>query len=178
MALAALDAAGFESIGLDISDWAVRQAAQRLGPGRVWMCDVENGELPHEVRWRRPFGTLVLSSVFEHFKLSQLSGPGTKLFIDTTNAESLTHALFDRQWEGYFDWTHLGIEQVSVKSLRQELPRLGWRIEELVTRIVWDGSADPTRATLREWWAADARFRRLLTERELGDLITCVAVKE
>jgi hypothetical protein len=43
--------------------------------------------------------------------------------------------------------------------------------------VVWDGNADPTHATLREWWASDARFRRLLTERDLGDLITCVATR-
>jgi hypothetical protein len=31
--------------------------------------------------------------------------------------------------------------------------------------------------TLRDWWVADARFRRLLTERDLGDFVTCVAVR-
>ncbi|MFQ5668584.1 MAG: hypothetical protein ACE5I7_19435, partial [Candidatus Binatia bacterium] len=82
------------------------------------------------------------------------------------------------QWEGYFDATHHGIDQVSARRLRDELPQLGWRIQHLSTHRVWDSDADPTRATLREWWAGDARFRRLLTERDLGDLITCVAVKE
>jgi len=78
---------------------------------------------------------------------------------------------------GYFDWTHLGIDRVALRTLRDELPRQGWRIAQLTTHRVWDGDADPTRATLREWWAADARFRRLLTERDLGDLITCIAVE-
>jgi hypothetical protein len=78
----------------------------------------------------------------------------------------------------YFDSTHHGVDQITVKSLREELPRLGWKVSELATRLIWDADADPTRATLRQWWAADARFRRLLAERELGDFITCVAVRE
>jgi hypothetical protein len=32
-------------------------------------------------------------------------------------------------------------------------------------------------AVLQALRAADARFRRLLAERDLGDLLTCVAVK-
>jgi hypothetical protein len=44
------------------------------------------------------------------------------------------------------------------------------RIKGLFLRLL-------SRATLREWWAIDARFRRLLAERELGDIITCAAVK-
>jgi len=39
------------------------------------------------------------------------------------------------------------------------------------------GNADPTHATLREWWASDARFVVCSWERDLGDLITCVATK-
>ena len=141
--------------------------------------------MPAQANANSPFGALVFSSVFEHFrdpfavldKLTTLTGPGALLLITTANADSLTHALFGPQWEGYFDWTHLGIDRVSVRTLRVELPRLGWRIEQLTTHAVWDGDADPTRATLREWWVADARFRRLLTERDLGDFITCIAVK-
>ncbi len=184
--LAALDTVGLPSFGLDVSEWAVGRAAERIGPSRAWVCDVERAPLPAEVKGRCPYGALVFSAVFEHFSnpfavldnLGGLTSRGAVLVITTSNAESLTHALFGSQWEGYFDWTHLGVDRVSVKSLREELPKLGWRIVKLTTHLVWDGNADPTRATLREWWGADARFRRLLVERDLGDMITCVAVKE
>ena len=183
--LAALDAVGLPSVGLDLSEWAVARAAARLGPGRAWVCDIEKDELPVAVTTQRPFGTLVLAAVLEHFRdpfavlarLTPLAERGTVLVIITTNRDSLSQTLFGTQWEGHFDWTHRSVEQISVKALRAELPALGWRVEELTTKLVWDVSADPTRATLREWWAADARFRRLLAERELGDIITCVAVK-
>ena len=184
--LAALDAAGLPSIGVDVSAWAVARAAERLGPGHAWLCDVERDPLPGEVKARGPFGALVLAAVFEHFRdpfavLATLTGcarPGTVLLIMTANAHSLSHALFGPDWEGYFDWTHHGVDQITVSSLREELPRLGWKVSELSTRLIWDADADPTRATLRQWWAADARFRRLVVERELGDFITCVAVRE
>lgn len=183
--LAALDAEGLTGVGVDISEWAIARAAERLGPGRTWICDVEKDELPAAITARRPFGTLVLAAVLEHFRepfavlarLTPLAAPGTVLVISTTNRDSLSQLLFGSEWEGHFDWTHRSVDQISARTLRAELPALGWRIERLTTDLVWDISADPTRATVREWWATDARFRRLLAERELGDIVTCVAVK-
>ena len=124
-------------------------------------------------------------SVLEHFadpfavldRLSQLIPRGGRLFLTTTNSDGIGHRLFGPDWEGYFDWTHHGVDRVSARTLRDALQRLGWNIELLETNVVWDGSADPTHATLREWYASDARFRRLLAERDAGDLITCVATK-
>jgi 2-polyprenyl-3-methyl-5-hydroxy-6-metoxy-1,4-benzoquinol methylase len=183
--LAALDAEGLTGVGIDISEWAIARAAERLGPGRTWVCDFEKDELPAAITARRPFGTLVLAAVLEHFRepfavlarLTPLAAPGTVLVISTTNRDSLSQMLFGSEWEGHFDWTHRSVDQISARTLRAELPALGWRIERLTTDLVWDISADPTRATVREWWATDARFRRLLAERELGDIVTCVAVK-
>jgi 2-polyprenyl-3-methyl-5-hydroxy-6-metoxy-1,4-benzoquinol methylase len=183
--LAALDAEGLTGVGVDISEWAIARAAERLGPGRTWVCDFEKDELPAAITARRPFSTLVLAAVLEHFRepfavlarLTPLAAPGTVLVISTTNRDSLSQMLFGSEWEGHFDWTHRSVDQISARTLRAELPALGWRIERLTTDLVWDISADPTRATVREWWATDARFRRLLAERELGDIVTCVAVK-
>ena len=183
--LAALDAEGLTGVGVDISEWAIARSAERLGPGRTWVCDVEKDELPASITARRPFGTLVLAAVLEHFRepfavlarLTPFAASGAVLVISTTNRDSLSQMLFGSEWEGHFDWTHRSVDQISARTLRAELPALGWRIERLTTDLVWDISADPTRATLREWWVTDARFRRLLAERELGDIITCVAVK-
>jgi hypothetical protein len=128
----------------------------------------------------------VLASVFEHFRhpfavleqLTRLTAPGALLILMTSNADSLTHRIFGADWEGYFDWTHHGVDAVSAATVREGLRRLGWRIEQMTTHHVWDGSDDPTRATLRDWFSADARFERLLVERDLGDFITCVAVRD
>lgn len=183
--LAACEAAGLAAVGVDVSEWAVARAAERVGAGRAWVCDFEKDELPAEVAARGPFDALVLAAVLEHFRepfavlgrLTRLAAPGAVLVIVTTNRDSLSHVLFGDQWEGHFDWTHKSVERISAPSLRAELSALGWRIARMDTNRLWDVSADPTRATLREWWASDARFRRLLVERDLGDLLTCVAIK-
>jgi 2-polyprenyl-3-methyl-5-hydroxy-6-metoxy-1,4-benzoquinol methylase len=181
--LAALRDAGLEATGVDLSPWAVERARARVGEV-VWACDVEREPLPAAVVRRGPFGCFVLASVLEHFSdprgvLASLAGvaaPGAALIVLTTNGDSFTHRLFGRDWEGYFDWTHKGVDAVTPQSLRRWLAELGWSIRELRTWHLWDSSSDPTHATLRDWHAADARFRTLLAERELGDFIACVAV--
>lgn len=183
--LADLMAAGFDAVGIDYSAWAVERARERVGADRVWQFDVERECTDSALASRAPFGALIMLSVFEHFadpfavleRLSALVAPGGRLFLTTTNADSLGHGISGRDWEGYFDWTHLGVDLVSARSIREGFPRLGWRVEQLETTVIWDGNADPTHATLREWSGSDARFRRLLSERDLGDLITCVATK-
>jgi len=188
--LAALRAAGHRAYGVDISTWAVDRANERLGgasaAGRAaWVCDAGSEALPAELVAQGPFGSVVMWAVLEHFvdpfaTLAKLGGsiaPGGLLVVNTTNADSLTHQLFGRQWEGHFDGSHFGVERISLRSLGEQLPRLGWDIVRLDSHLVWDTSADPLHATLREWYAADARFRRLIAETGRGDLITCVARK-
>jgi 2-polyprenyl-3-methyl-5-hydroxy-6-metoxy-1,4-benzoquinol methylase len=182
--LAALRAAGFDACGLDVSSWAVEAARRRVGD-IVWHCDIERDAVPAAVAARGPFDCFVLASVLEHFaqpnqvlaKLAELAAPGATLIVLTTNADSLTHRLLGSDWEGYFDWTHKGVDVVTPRSLRRWLVEMGWTPREMRTSHLWNSSADPTHATLREWHAADARFRALLAERELGDFITCVAVR-
>jgi hypothetical protein len=183
--LSALRDEGIDAYGIDFSEWAVDRARERVGADRVWRCDVERDPLPDAAVSRAPFRLLVLASVFEHFsrpfdvleRLTVLTPPGATLLLITSNADSLTHRIFGRDWEGYFDWTHRGVDGVTADSIRGGLPKLGWQLRDLRTWHVWDGSEDPTHATLRDWHAADARLRTLLAERELGDFITCVAVR-
>jgi len=184
--LATLEKLGTEAHGVDISEWAVEQANKRVGKQRASVCDVENENLPSSLTAAAPFGALVLWAVFEHFsdpvavmkKLEPLSRPGTLLLLNTTNADSLTRFLFRNDWEGHYDYSHFGVEIVGVDYIRRELPKLGWRIRSLDTHQIWDRNADPTHACLRDIWDMDARFRRLIIERELGDMILCVAEKK
>ena len=176
---------GIPAMGVDFSEWAVEQARGRVGADRVFVADVERQGLPEPIVREAPFGAIVLHAVLEHFgdplsvleRLTALTRPGSRIFITTTNADSLCHRLFGPDWEGYFDGTHRGVDRVSVEVLRQWLTKLGWRIERLDTTLIWDGSADPDHATLRDWWGADARFRALVAEKDLGDLLTCVATR-
>jgi 2-polyprenyl-3-methyl-5-hydroxy-6-metoxy-1,4-benzoquinol methylase len=177
---------GITGFGLDISEWAISEAARRLGPDRVAVANIEADPIPEAMGDHGPFATIVLFSVLEHLanppdvlaRLSRVSAPGTLLLLQTTNADSLAHRIFGRDWEGYFDWTHKSVECISTKTVTSWLESLGWRVAECRTWMVWDRSAEPTHATLREWFDADARFRRLIVERDLGDLLWCIAIKQ
>jgi 2-polyprenyl-3-methyl-5-hydroxy-6-metoxy-1,4-benzoquinol methylase len=177
---------GFSAFGLDFSEWAVGEAQRKCGVDRVWRCDVESDPLPAGVLAQAPFGTVVLWAVYEHFrnpravleKLSRLTVPGSLLLINTTNADSLSHLVFETDWEGYFDWTHHGVDTVSPRALKSDLRSLGWRVEVLETDRFWHAGVDPDHAALRDAWSNDARFRALLRARDLGDFVLCVAVKE
>ena len=181
----ALSSSGFDTYGVDISQWAVEQATRRVGPGRAWICNIEDHPLPDALGGEGRFGVLLLWAVLEHFRdpfavLSKLAPSlkrGGLLVINTTNAASLGHFLFGRDWEGHFDYSHHGVDRVSAITLADELKSIGFDCLEITTSQLWDTCADPTHATLREWWAADSRFRLLLTERQLGDLLHCAALK-
>lgn len=176
---------GIAGLGLDVSDWAVGEATKKIGPNRVWAIDLERDPMPDAVRQAGPLGTIVMFSVLEHLRhpqavlaaLTDLSARGTLLLLETTNADSLSHRVFGSDWEGYFDRTHMSVDTCSARTVPAWLESLGWRVVERRTRLMWDRSADPTHHTLRDWWDADARFRRLLAERDLGDLVLCVAIK-
>jgi 2-polyprenyl-3-methyl-5-hydroxy-6-metoxy-1,4-benzoquinol methylase len=176
---------GIAGVGLDVSDWAVSQAARRLGPNRVWRVDLDRDPLPQGLQRAAPFRTIVMFAVLEHLAdpqaalatLTKVSAPGTLLLLETTNCDSLCHRVFGGDWEGYFDNTHHAVDRVGVRTVAPWLRALGWTIAEQRTKVIWDRSADPTHATFRDWWDSDARFRRLLDERDLGDLLFCAAVK-
>ena len=153
--LEALGRRGIDGYGVDISEWAVARASETLGAGRVFRCDAELDPLPAELIAKAPFRTLILWAVFEHFrdpfrvlaKLSELAAPGAVLLLNTTNADSLCHRVFGQEWEGYFNGSHYGIDQVSVASVRRELAAMGWRIERMKTDTL--GTGAPTRCTRR-----------------------------
>jgi 2-polyprenyl-3-methyl-5-hydroxy-6-metoxy-1,4-benzoquinol methylase len=176
---------GIAGYGVDVSEWAVAQAAAKLGPNRVWQVDLDRDPLPTAIRAAGPLRTIVMFSVLEHLRdpravlasLTEVAAPGTLLLLETTNCESLCHRVFGGDWEGYFDRTHHAVDRVGVRTVSQWLTDLGWTVAERRTRMIWDGSADPTHATFRDWWDSDARFRQMLHERDLGDLVYFAAVK-
>ena len=183
--LAALARDGYDVSGVDFSAWAVEQAAGALGPGRAFRADVEADGFPPPIAARAPFGAVILWMVLEHFRepfavlasVRAITRPGSVVLIYTTNADSLSHHIFGDDWEGYFDWTHHGVDHVSVRSLREAFSSPDWELLRLTTETFWAVNADPLVASAREWFDADARFRLLLSERDLGDFLLCIAVR-
>jgi SAM-dependent methyltransferase len=178
-----LIARGYDAYGLEPSDWALARARERVGAQRVVHGSLTAEGVPPELAARGPFGAIVMWSVLEHCAeplealaaVTRLAANDARLIIHTSNSDSLTHRLFGASWEGFVDWTHAGVSQVSLTSLTRGLSALGWDVLSCHTDGVWARDADPTAATVRDWWSRDARFRRLIRERDAGDFITCVA---
>jgi hypothetical protein len=164
---------GIAGVGLDL---AGDEAARAIDPA---------GRLPADVRAEAPFRTILMISVLERLRdpqaslaaLTALATTGTVLVLDTINADSLSRRVFGGDWEGYVDRAPASADAVTACTVPAWLEGLGWRVVERRTRLTWGHSEDPTHHTLRDWWRQDARFRRLLAERDLGDRVLCVAIK-
>jgi hypothetical protein len=165
---------GIAGVGLDL---AGDEAARAIDPAR--------GPLPADVRAEAPFRTILMIAVLEGLRdpqaslaaLTALATTGTVLVLDTINADSLSRRIFGGDWEGYVDRAPVSADAITARTVPAWLEGLGWRVVERRTRHTWDHSEDPTHHTLRDWWRQDARFRRLLAERDLGDRVLCVAIK-
>jgi 2-polyprenyl-3-methyl-5-hydroxy-6-metoxy-1,4-benzoquinol methylase len=174
--------AGFDAYGVDISPFAVAQAQRLVGGDHAKCADLDVQEIPFSGR----FETIWMWDVLEHFrvpdavlaKVSERAAQGTLLFLHTSNAESLTHRLFARDWEGYSDYSHRGVDQVTCKSLRGWLARLGWKITNFECGGVWIAGSDPVMLRLRDVFTWMPELKSLLEEADLGDFITLVATKQ
>lgn len=173
--------AGFDAYGVDVSEFAVAEAGKRVGSDRVRRCDVDGEDWP----FPGPFDAFVLFDVLEHSthprrlleQITERSRPGAGLFVTTSNADSLTHRLFGPDWEGYTDYSHHGIDQITATTLPAWLGELGWRVERWECRDIWVEGADPAALRLREVFRSVPELSTLLAERDLGDAIFVAARK-
>ncbi|MBA4062724.1 MAG: hypothetical protein C0501_03285 [Isosphaera sp.] len=174
--------AGYDAYGVDVSEFAVAEAAKRVGPDRVRRCNVDQEPIP----FPGPFDAVFLWDVLEHSadpaaflrKLTGHAAPGSWIFIHTSNAESLTRRLLGPDWEGYYDYSHYGIDRVSVTTVPAWLRDLGWRVERTDCYWVWVDAADPALRQLADAFTRVPELAALLAERDLGDMILVVARKE
>lgn len=173
--------AGYDAYGVDISEFAVAEAGQSIGAERVRRCDIDSEEVP----FPGPFDVLWMADVLEHSahpdlllrKVTRLAHQGTWLFLNTSNADSLTHKLLGADWEGFSDYSHHGVTQVSTESLKRWLEELGWELVEWHCGNLWIEGVDPALLRLREVFKRVPELATWLYERELGDVIQLAARK-
>jgi 2-polyprenyl-3-methyl-5-hydroxy-6-metoxy-1,4-benzoquinol methylase len=171
--------AGFDAHGVDISEFAVTEAARRVGDNRVRRCNLDADAVPFD----KAFDVFWMWDVLEHSseprrlleKITRASRPGTTLFLHTSNIDSLTHQVLGKDWEGYSDYSHHGIEAISASNLALWLDELGWGVLDWRCQHLWVGGTDPVLLRLRDAFHRIPELALFLSERGLGDMITVVA---
>ena len=132
--LEALEKAGYEADGLELSPHAAELASRRTR-GQVVR---QGAEEPFPFPEGR-FDAITLLDVIEHLQdypaalasCRRCLRPGGKLFVITLNAHSLARPLLGKRWAWYQDPTH--IHMFSPRMLREGLEGAGMEVETLKT---------------------------------------------
>ena len=132
--LAALESAGYEAHGIEVSAHAAEQARRRIRGPVIQQGAEESFPFPDG-----HFDAVTLLDVIEHLagypaalaSCARCLRPGGKLFVITLNAHSLARPLLGRRWAWHQDPTH--VHMFSARMLRQGLEGAGLEVESLKT---------------------------------------------
>lgn len=132
--LEALERAGYETDGMEISGHAAEEARKRSRGEVVRQGAEEPFPFPEE-----RYDAVTLLDVIEHLgdygaalaSCRRVLKPGGKLFVITLNAHSLARPLLGKKWAWYQDPTH--IHMFTPRMLREGLEGAGLAVETLKT---------------------------------------------
>ena len=174
--------AGFDACGVDISEYAVKEAAKRLSPDRARQVNLDQSDVPYD----GSFDVIWMHDVLEHSanphtllkKVTNRAAANANLFLSTSNADSLTHRLLGDDWEGYSDYSHYGVQKVTATILAGWLKELGWKTLQWDCTGIWFSGVDPVLSRLQIVLQGMPELVTFLSERQLGDAISVVARKQ
>lgn len=132
--LAALEKAGYETSGLEISPHAIEQARRRTGAQIFEQGAEDPYPFPDDT-----FDAIAMLDVIEHLPdygtalahCHRCLKPGGKFFAITLNAHSLARPLLGRRWSWHQDPTH--VHMFSRRMLREGIEKAGFTLERLTT---------------------------------------------
>jgi len=172
--LEALEQAGYEPHGLELSPQAVAVARQRTSAAIATGGAEEPFPFPDA-----HFAAITLLDVIEHLdrypntldSCRRALAPGGKLIVITLNAGSLARPILGRRWSFHLDPTH--VHMFSAARLRQALATAGLVAETLTTisNFCNVGEGNPILKPLR-------RIGRVVSTPWLGDSLLAVARRD
>ena len=171
--------AGFIAYGIDISSYAITEAKSKNHPDRFSQCNIDEEEIPFKIS----YDIFWLWDILEHVsnplglleKITKKSASNSFLFLRTSNSDSLTHQILGSDWEGYSDYSHFGVDQVSATKLKKWMKDLGWHIIEWKCDSIWVEGTDPILKCLKLVIKKVPELRLLVSERNIGDSILMIA---
>ncbi len=171
--LAALEQAGYEPYGLELSPHAAERARERT----TAVIATGSAEAPFPFADGH-FAAVTMLDVIEHLQdypaalasCRRVLAPGGKLVVITLNAGSLARPLLGRRWSWHLDPTH--VHMFSAGMLRRALTAAGLEPTTMTTisNFCNVGEGNPALKPLR-------RIGRVVTTPVLGDSLLAVATR-
>ncbi len=171
--LEALERAGYEPYGLELSPHAAKRARERTAA----IIATGSAEDPFPFADAH-FAAVTLLDVIEHLRdypatlrsCHRVLAPGGKLVVITLNSGSLARPLLGRRWSWHLDPTH--VHMLSASLLRRGLEDAGFSVSRLTTlsNFCNVGEGNPVLKPLR-------RIGRVVTTPWLGDSLLAVGTK-
>jgi len=129
------DEIGWETYGLDISEYAINRA-KNYTKAKLFVHSIENGLSMFSVNF---FDVIVMFDVIEHLKnpvyvleeIYRVLKPQGYLFMTTPNANSISRLLLKNKWPALRDKTHRIL--FTPYTLKFTLQRVGFEILEIMT---------------------------------------------
>ncbi len=169
---------GIHVFGVDVSDWAVEHANQRLGEEACRVLDIDHAQ-PSD--FDTQYDAIVLHNVLEHVRdpgklvalASSVVKPGGLVYCLTLNADSLMHAMLAKDWAGYSDYSHHS-PWLTASWVRDAFQRAGFEFLEFqVPEWLWNERTDAPFIDL-SWLMTRSHARQILRD-GWGDMVELVA---
>lgn len=129
----------FETYGMDLNHWAVRQSRSVVGKTQLQTASAQ--ELPYR---EAVFNVVIIKHIVEHLpdpqtairEIGRVTEPGGTLILATPNLDSLLKPWKGDRWIGYQDPTHISLKRPAewIEMIRGA----GFRLLKVFSDGFWD----------------------------------------
>jgi 2-polyprenyl-3-methyl-5-hydroxy-6-metoxy-1,4-benzoquinol methylase len=129
----------FETVGVDLNHWAVRQSKEVVRKTRLQTASAE--ELPFR---EASFEVVIIKHIVEHLQdpekaiqeIGRVTAPGGILILSTPNLDSLLKPWKGERWIGYQDPTHISLRKPA--EWLETIRGAGFTLKRVFADGFWD----------------------------------------